>query len=45
MAALGCMKLGDCTDDVQRITDITQLTDHYGNDWAGKHKQEIATLI
>ena len=45
MAALGCMKLGECTDDVHRITNITQLTDHYGDDWAGNHKQEIATLI
>jgi len=45
MAALGCMKLGECTDDVHRITDITQLTDHYGNDWAGKHKQELTSLV
>ncbi len=45
MASLGCMKLGDCTDDVQRITDITQLTDHYGNDWVGKHEQELTALI
>ena len=45
MAALGCMKLGECTDDVHPITDITQLTDHYGNAWPGKHKQELTTLI
>ena len=45
MASLGCMKLRECTDDVHRITSVTQLTDHYGNDWVGEHKQEITTLI
>ena len=44
-AALGCMKLGDCTNDVYRITDISQLTDNYGETWAGEHKQEIIALI
>ena len=45
MASLGCMKLGECTDDVHRITNITQLIDHYGDDWAGNHEQELTALI
>ena len=44
-AALGCMKLGDCTDDVHRITDISQLTDHFGNYWSYNNAEEIEELI
>ena len=45
MAALGCMKLGECTNNVHRITNIAQLANHYGDDWAGEYEQEIAALI
>ena len=44
-AALGCMKLGDCTDDVHRITTFSQLRDYYGDHWAGDHEQELTALI
>ena len=44
-AALGCMKLGDCTDGVDRITDVSQLDTHYGNSWSGDRKGEINRII
>ena len=44
-AALGCMKLGDCTDDVIRITDVSQLDTHYGHYWVSDRKDEIDEII
>ena len=43
--ALGCMKVGDCRDDVHRITDISQLIDHYDDSWISDNKQELTELI
>jgi hypothetical protein len=45
MASLGCMKLGECTDDVTRITSVEQLKAHYGPEWIGSHEQELTALI
>ncbi len=45
MASLGCMKLGECTEDVTRITSVEQLKAHYGADWIGPHEQELTALI
>ena len=39
-AAMGCMKLGDCRKDVYKITDISQLREIYGKDWASDFDQE-----
>ena len=44
-AALGCMKLGECTEEVYRITDISHLVEHYGDTWADIYEQEIVALI
>ena len=43
--AQGCMKLRECTNDVERITSFSQLTDRYGDDWASPYKKELTTLI
>ena len=43
--ALGCMKLRECTDDVHRITDVSQLNNHYGNYWSSDHTDEINKII
>ena len=45
LEALGCMKLKECTKDVERITDVSQLDHRYGPDWYGDTKAEIRSLI
>ena len=41
----GCMKLRECTDDIERITSFSQLSDRYGDDWASPYKDELKSLI
>ncbi len=43
--ATGCMKLRECTDDVIPITDLSQLTDLYGDWWDGPDSAELAKII
>ena len=39
------MKLRECTDGVERITNFSQLTDRYGDTWASPYKEELTALI
>ena len=39
------MKLRECKEDVEQITDISQLTDRYGDRWAIRYQEEIKELI
>ena len=43
--AQGCMKLRECTDDIERITSFSQLSDRYGDTWASPYKEELTELI
>ena len=43
--AQGCMKLRECTDDIERITTFSQLSDRYGDTWAADYKEELEQLI
>lgn len=46
LAAQGCMKVRDYTDNIIRITSIDVLTDHYGDDWLVPDlAQELIALI
>ena len=33
LAAMGCMKLGECTEGVKRVTSVEDVFDHFGPDW------------
>ena len=43
--ALGCMKLGECTKDVYKITTVTQLDEFFVEQWNSKNRKEIDELI
>ena len=43
--ALGCMKLGECTKDVYKITTIKQLDEFFVEQWTDKNRKEIDELI
>ena len=45
LAAQGCMKLRECTNDVERITSFSQLTDRWGDTWASPYKEEITEIL
>ena len=45
LAAMGCMKLGECTENVIRITDVSQFVDNHGHFWADDDLEEIQQLI
>jgi hypothetical protein len=45
LAAQGCMKLGECTENVFKITDPGILDIIYNNYWTEKQKKELNALI
>jgi len=45
LAAMGCMKLLECTEDVVTITDVSQFVDNHGHFWADDDLKEIQQLI
>ena len=45
LAAMGCMKLGECTEDVIRITDVSQFVTNHGHFWPDDDIEEIQQII
>ena len=45
LEAMGCMKLRECTEDVIRITDVSQFVDNYGHFWPDDDIKEIQQII
>ena len=45
LEAMGCMKLGECTEDVIRITDVSQFVTNHGHFWPDDDIEEIQQII
>ena len=44
-AAMGCMKLRECTKGITELKSVDQLIDHYQNSDFDDYKQEIARIL